>query len=366
MSKRIHYGVQQVGFAKDGTTDFIAAHGVQSIGITTNFNLEQVYELGQTAIYENMEQIPDVEVTLEKVLDGYPLLYHLATQGSTSGTMLGRSNRKAVVALSVFDDSLDSATGTPLAEVHMEEMAVSSLSYTISAEGNSTESVTLVGNHKKWLDVEGGATAVFTGKFIGNNDTPNPTVQRREHVVFEPVTGSPTGVDANGQSEAWATILPTDIAGVSADGTITKNADGKYPVPIQSISVSADLGREEIFELGIKSPYDRFVSSTIEVRTDIEVLAVKYDGIDATEEGGNNGAPAGSNLRNQTIRVRLKDGTQIDTGKRNKLTSVTFSGGDAGGGNVTTNYSYVTFNELVVQHPEDPSELYEVPPPPGP
>ena len=56
-------------------------HGLQSVGVTTNFNLEQAFELGQIEIYENIEGTPDVEITLEKVLDGYPLVYHLATVG---------------------------------------------------------------------------------------------------------------------------------------------------------------------------------------------------------------------------------------------------------------------------------------------
>ena len=62
---RVYYAIQQVSFGKDtggssGTRT--VAHGVQSIGITTTFNLEQVFELGQLAIYENVEGTPDVEV----------------------------------------------------------------------------------------------------------------------------------------------------------------------------------------------------------------------------------------------------------------------------------------------------------------
>ena len=81
-NNRIFYACQLVGLSEMGTvpTDLhsksTAAHGVQSVGITTNFNLEQAFELGQIQIYENIEGLPDVEVTLEKVLDGYPLLYH--------------------------------------------------------------------------------------------------------------------------------------------------------------------------------------------------------------------------------------------------------------------------------------------------
>ena len=87
---RIFYACQAVGFRVHGSAESEAggaltpqqmAHGVQSVGITTNFNLEQAFELGQIEIYENIEGTPDVECTMEKVLDGYPLLYHMASSG---------------------------------------------------------------------------------------------------------------------------------------------------------------------------------------------------------------------------------------------------------------------------------------------
>ncbi len=79
---RIFYACQGVAIQKHGyagtdvaTSEMI--HGLQSVGVTTNFSLEQAFELGQIEIYENIEGTPDVEVTLEKVLDGYPLIYHI-------------------------------------------------------------------------------------------------------------------------------------------------------------------------------------------------------------------------------------------------------------------------------------------------
>lgn len=371
-NKRVFYPLQQVGFAKDGLTTFIAAHGVQSVGITTTFNLEQVFELGQLAIYQNIENIPDIEVTLEKVLDGYPLLYHLGTNGAVSGTLNGRSNVKTMIGMSVFSDTLESSTGTPLAEVHMSGMVVSSLAYTFPVDGNCTESCTFVGNEKLWVDVEGGGTAVFTGAFNGN-DSPLATgsmlgVQRREAVIFVPATGPGTtanpappsaALDVNGQSNQWMTVLPTDIYGITSSGTNPTNSDGTHAVHIQSIAISADLGRDQIFELGLKTAYLRYVNFPLEVRTEIEVLATKFDNISAINAGGVNGAPAGSNTKNQTIRVRTLDGTMVDTGTKNRLTTVTWGGGDAGGGggNVTNRYSYVSYNTLNVTHPMDPSGL---------
>jgi len=38
----------------------------------------------------------------------------------------------------------------------------------------------------------------------------------------------------------------------------------------------------------------------------------------------------------------------INLGAKNKLSSVSYSGGDTGGGNATITYSYSNFNEMTV------------------
>lgn len=360
MNKRIIYSARQVGFAEDGSTSYIEAHGVQSLNITTNFNLEQVFEMGQLAIYQNIEQIPEIEVTMEKVLDGYPLLYHLATHGAVSPTLVGRSNIKTIVAMSVFSDTGDSASGTPIAEVSMSGMAISQLTYTIPVEGSCTESVTLVGNNKLWRDSETLASGIFNGRF-NNQDAPlySGGVMQRQHVIMVPISGGPAGVDANGATNGWVSVWPKDIPGITSTGLNPTTSDGTYLVPFQSATISTDLGRNSIFELGRKTAYFRFVTFPVEVRTELELIATKWDNISATEVGGTNGAQSGSNTSSQTIKIRLEDGTWISTGTKNKLTSVAMTGGDAagGGGNVSHRYSYITYNDLVVSHPQDPSGL---------
>ena len=67
---RIFYPTQQVGIKADGAGAYVAVHGAQSISVSTTFNLEEAFELGQLAIYDNIEEIPDVEISMTKVLDG--------------------------------------------------------------------------------------------------------------------------------------------------------------------------------------------------------------------------------------------------------------------------------------------------------
>jgi hypothetical protein len=358
-NRRIFYAIEQVGIAANGSTVYTEVHGAQSAGITTTFELVQVFEIGQLAIYDNIEGVPNIEMTIEKVLDGYPLIYHLATVGAPAGTLVGRSAQLADIALSVFPDTQSSASGAPIAQVSLSGMFVSALSYTFSVDGECRESVTLVGNNKTWTDPSGGLNGpiTFSGAFLTNADLPISSgnhVQTRRHVIFTLPTGTSSTLDINGQVVALATILPANIYGISPSGTNPQDGTGAH---IQSITISADLGRDQIFELGHNIPYFRYVTFPIEVTTEIVVIGIKWDAISATEAGGQNGAPIGYNLNTNSIRVATEDGTFISLGTQNKLNSVGYTGGDAttGGGNVSLTYRYVTYNDLYVKHPADPT-----------
>jgi hypothetical protein len=47
----------------------------------------------------------------------------------------------------------------------------------------------------------------------------------------------------------------------------------------------------------------------------------------------------------------------MQLGKKNKLTSVSYGGGDAGGGNATITYSFTNSNDFVILHSGDPIAL---------
>lgn len=341
-NNRIHWACQAVGFAADGSESYTKVKGLQSVGTTTTFNLEQVFELGQLAIYENVEEIPDIEVTMEKVLDGDPLIYHLATPGATVGTLIGRSNEKCAAALSIFGETQDSASGTPNAQVTMSGLYVSSLSYTLPSEGNCTESVTLVGNHKVWAT---GGTYTFDGSIYDNTDTPSSGVQRRQDVIFGAGVTSSTLPGGTGGGIPGVNDSGKNIDSPTGDGCVAH---------FSNITVSADLGREALNELGHKAPYFRFVNLPVEVSTDFELISSDGDLVDATEAGA---AGGGNNLTDHTIILKLADTTVIDCGTKNKLSNVTYGGGDAGGGNVTTTFSYVGFNDLTITQANDPAGL---------
>jgi hypothetical protein len=368
-NKRIFYAVQRAGISPINSNNFTVIRGLQTLGVTTTFNLEQVFEIGQLAIYENIEGVPDVEVSTEKVLDGYCPVYLLATQAddtgaaTTASTLVGRSQAICKMAVAIYEETQQYAEGTPGAEVHMSGLYVSSVGYQVSVDGNATETCTLVGNNKVW--VIGGDTGNFTGYDLtaatwlpatpwsgGDVDpkaiTGSGGVNRREDVLF----GSGTRVS----------LLPINIPGVENGGGcsgLNIQTNGVYGVHVQSWSVNTDLGREELFELGRKGTYYRYVNFPVEVTNEITVISISGDMISATEEGiydsGVGGCGSRYNLTDQCIRLCMCEGLVVDSGSKNKLSSVGVSGGDAGGGNVEVTYSYSNFNDFDVMHSNDPN-----------
>ena len=341
-NNRIYYPHVAVGIAPQGSSSFTVIHGLQEFGMTANFNLEQVQEIGQFEIYEDVEGLPEVEFNLDKVLDGYPLIYHLATQGAATDSLAGRANRRCTLACSVFDDDQDSASGTPLKELQSSGLYADSLRYTIPSEGNCTESVTLKGNHAQW--VSSGFT--FTGTLFDNSDEPLALtsglggVQRRENVVFA------------GATLADVTLLPNGlngIPGISASGTNDKTA-GVYGAHISNITISADLNREDIVELGTKNPYFRAPQGNTDVTCEISVVSILGPNVSFNETG----IASGLNTFSKKIQVVLEDGTTLDLGSKNRMTSCQMGNLSSNGGNVTDSYSYRNRNSLTISQPQSP------------
>lgn len=368
-NNRIFYACQAVAIAPcfdqetDGNTRLV--HGVQSVGITTNFNLEQAFELGQIQIYENIEGIPDVEVTLEKVLDGYPLIYHLASPKAASANLVGRSKERCCVGLGIYPDDQDVVAGDAVTEVYMSGMYINNISYTIPTDGNATESVTLVGNHKIWNN---GASSKLVKSAQASEIPRSNGVGTDEPAALFAGSG---GIQRRENVDMSKCIIPVSIIKAATGGngtpvaTTGNNLSGSDPIAhIQTCTISTDFGREDILELGRKAPYYRAPNFPIEVTCEFEVISVSGDLVPAYEEGDpayltgddTNKKNKGNNTAEETIKVVLDDGTFFNLGAKNRLSSVTYGGGDAGGGNATMTFSYSTFNDLIVGHGLDPAK----------
>ena len=179
---------------------------------------------------------------------------------------------------------------------------------------------------------------LVAGAFGGNNDSPAGSggVNRRQNIIFATADGQTGNPDYS--------ILPQDIPGIGDGGQ-------KGTAHVSSVTVSTDVGREDLFELGKMTPYAKTTTFPIEVTCDVELTTASGDLINAVDECTGAGAcKEATNLNDMPIRIATCEGLRIWLGTKNKLSSVSYGGGDAGGGNATVTYSYSTFNDFVVQH----------------
>lgn len=327
--QRIFYACQAVAITAQGAATVTTAdivRGAQSVGMSSTFTLDQVFELGQIEIYENVEEVADIEVTIEKVIDGEKLIFDLASGGACKTDLVAASKVRSDVYVAIYDDGQSQATGTPRNVCYNSGMYVSSVAYNYSVDGSATESVTLVGNDRFWNDTTAGVIGTSAASAFGSvttefgTDTAVSGVVRRADVDI---------VNSDIPAEALYQRDSSDASTGQSDGA-----------RIQSISVSADFGQENIQELGRFGPYTRYATFPLEVSCDIEVMALQGDLVSVS---GN--AP---NLQNRTINIVDSAGTVLALGDNNKLSSVSYTGGDTGGGNATVTYSYTNFNSLTV------------------
>jgi len=328
-NQRIFYACQAVAIAPRGTATIAATHivhGLQSVGMSSTFTLDQVFEMGQIAIYENIEEVADIEVTLEKVIDGFKLIYDLATNGKCKTTIVGASKERTDVYLAVFDDGEDNATGTPRTVCMNSGMYVSSVSYSYSIDGSATESVTMVGNDRFWNTNHGAIAADPTAIWGALNPTAG----------FDGTDTPKSGVVRRVDVDILTSTLPEEVT-LNMGNDPLNLSKGAH---VQSISVSTDFGQENIQELGRFGPYHRYATFPIEVTAEFEVLATSGDLVSVSGSH--------PNLQNRPITIKDTAGTVIYLGTKNKLSSVSYSGADTGGGNATVSYSFSNFNVLTV------------------
>tara|TARA_B100000963_G_C22594893_1_gene657340 strand:+ start:298 stop:1344 length:1047 start_codon:yes stop_codon:yes gene_type:complete len=341
-NQRIFYACQAVAITGRGGEVHAAnvVKGLQSVGMSSTFTLDQVFEMGQIEIYENIEEVADIEVTLEKVIDGEKLIYDLASSGACKTDVVASTKARSDVYLAVFDDGLSHATGVPRNVCMNSGMFISSVSYNYSIDGSATESVTLVGNDRFWNEdgaaVLGGESVPYSGWREFENE-----VGGASGVTFQldgtdtPVSGVVRRVDV----DIAGSTLPALLKRQGGDDSSTE-AGISSNAHIQSIAVSTDFGQENIQELGRFGPYHRYATFPVEVTCDFEIIA--------TSGGLINVSGAAPNLSNHELVIKDTAGTVINLGTKNKLSSVSYSGGDTGGGNATVSYSFSNFNVLTV------------------
>ena len=294
MANRVYFASQ--GLSVSGIT----VEGAQSVGISVNYNLEQAFQLGRLAIYDNIVTDGEVTVTASKNLDGNKTMFGLMGGGNVGSYGDTRVN---IVVASNTNESDTFLNSSAQVCTTMTGCYLSSLSYTFPSDGFATEEISWITDNKS---IEGTVSA--------------PAATGAENVYRHHV----------------------DWSGVHENDNVT------------NISISTDLGREAMFKLGSFRPYHRFANFPFEVtveftvaNTGVDNTVVDLDGVTCT---GNGSLPALTN-----IFVYVCDSNQNTanvgytfTMSGCRLSAVSQDGGDTGGGNASTTYTYITYNNLNV------------------
>ena len=332
-NNRIFYPIQAVGIGKSPTptgsivsesSGFRWMKGVQTAGMSVTFNNEEVMQLGQLEVYQDIEDTPDVEVNIEKVIDGHHLLYLQAVGNAGTGNIIQALDKKSDVYFVIYPDTNTASSGNTIESlIYCSGMYAASYGLNFSVDGNATETLGLIGSNKQEYTIDQLTDMSLNTGFAPMGHTPhspNVNVGRRQHV------------------QTAASTIPASVQKAIRGGSGN----------IQSISMSVDFGRENLYELGRFGPYYRSSTAPISVTCDFEVISISGDRVNVSETTTNL-VPESIKIFVDTNGANGGEGQMtVDLGTRNKLTSVQYGGGDAGGGNSSVTYSYRNLNYMLI------------------
>lgn len=339
---RLIFSLAHVAFQADGSasTSPSGVHGVQNVQINTTYGREDVFELGQLKACGTKETIPAITVSVEKYLDGKPLVYHSATTSTTGADLWQRAaNMKpAILKFATFDQQLLAASGTPLAVCTCSGLYIDSLNYSFPLNGVMSETVAFVGSSKIWATGSSAAN-FFTGQFASG------------------YFGGPAGPDScsperRDNLDMVNSVWPQDIPEITGGG-VNSDLGVKYKVHLGDISIAANIARTELFEQGRRRAFFRNPQSPIEITTTIGLTANEFmDAFNARDDGT-------TNLTNRTIKIRTSGGVQFDMGSSNQVQSVNFQNVDVGGNPFGVQFVYTNRNgDLTVTSPSSDPKGY--------
>jgi len=347
-NSRIYYACQAVSMSgpyginpNAGLTQaFQYIPGIQSVTVGTNFSLQPVFQFGQSELYENMESIPEVDISLSKLFDGWPMLYHLAVgQGKLSEVMHHRCGVRLSIGMDTDKPFGTNAQHQAPSQLTMIPAYLSSATFSLGVADKFTETVTLVSNDRSWASTQGESLS-----------SPNPDTSLTADGRSAPTA---LGIGQKQHLNLVETILPNGLTtnkklldeNIVLNATHTRSLFGGIPAGshIQSINITVNLGREPIYELGKRTPFSRPITFPAEISCEIAVIAVGGDDIGYASSYTPCANP--KLVEDKAIKVVLCDGTTFDLGKKNKLKSISYAG-DTGGGNTIATYVYSTYNDF--------------------
>lgn len=283
---RVFYAAHSVSV--DGGT----VAGAQSVAMNTTFNLEPVFELGKLEPIDILSLSPQVEATVTRAIVGGSIISGSFTDWACSAG--GHS-----VSIGISDDC-SPILGGGGSGMNISDAGISGATWTFTSEGIFTEEITFTGSSK-------GISASS---------------------LVAPVSAQESG--------AGVEFRP-HFQGVSVGG------GGFSGGLLASVTVSASIGREQLFALGQYSAVANYAGTPAEITYEIETYASSAG--DGTSIGDSDYG-CGSSTSFFPISVS-SCGLTISSSKA-AFAGVSYGGGDTGGGNATITYTYTAFNDLVV------------------
>ena len=337
-NQRVFFPVQAVGIGPfDASATYHTVRGVKSFGFSGKMTVEFLKEMGNLPTYASYEELPEIEITLERLLDGYCPAYLLMTDGAATADLAGRADRRHHFRASVHRDNQSRANGNQIAELFCSGAYCSSVSYNFNVNGPSMETVGAVCNSAAWTT----GSYVFTGHTTAMG-------------VSSLVPAFSQGVARRQHFDMTNSRFPTDIPGIDNTGvnqTVVISGNTQFNTSFESISVSANFGRQMAMELGRRGEFNRFVQFPIKVTSTFNFRSKGDPLITLLREGTQSN---GDNTVEQTILFLDTEGLKIDLGTKNRLTAINRTGGSAGEqGDVMMSFSYENDDSLTVQHPAD-------------
>lgn len=343
-NNRINYPIVQLA-TRWGESGVEKLEGVQdfSYDLTLNYS-EPIFEsyCGNTPVlYDQPEGRHEVAGTITKVLDGRPLLFTLFSLNQSGGPELyNRIDAEGFLQIGYWEEEDERAIGLPKRFTDISGVYINSVSYNFNINEPFTEEISFSASHL--------ASQSGSGDYIPWD--------------YSPISGIESLVDPyiqynslrfSGPSGCY-TKLPNGVFGVTNSGEKTDLCR------LQSISVSASIGREQLDGVFLENPRStRVVTFPIEISTEISIISVSGSDFNILDDALL--CASREQTKNEEIRIVSCDGTIIDLGDKNRLTSLSQSDGGVDGGNVILTYNYLTYNNFTVIHKEDPNSSGFIP-----
>jgi hypothetical protein len=351
-NNRIFYACQAVYV--DGTY----LQNVQAVGIDYSADATGISDTGRTQQQRSLYSKPEITISIQREVSTTSLPFYapasvtsyenayilkngnLGASGWDSSCLLKEYAIEVAYGADDLSGNIESTT--------LKYCLLTEVSYEISVDGRMTENLSFVTRN---LTKTGSAAAPIATPLSG-------TLLKRQDLDIE--------------NEEF--ILPSEVKSV-VDVTQANPAGGSdidVARAIQSISVNASFDYGEMTDVGKwrgsnqSAPFQseqnkwRYITAPIGITCEITAVIRKSVQqnimIDDTNFMGDFPVP------NREIKIVIGKGEPddkfvIDLGKKNYLTGISFSGGDAGGGNIEATFSYANTNNDFVPYRGTPITL---------